>query len=444
MFTRSLRAASRAPWSRWESAVVAGLALSACGALLAQPTLSLEQAIRLAQDRSRQLVAHSAAASAAREMAIAAGQLPDPTIKAGINNLPVNGSDQFSLTRDFMTMRSIGIAQEFTRDGKRKARAARLEREADAAEVTRAAELARLQREAALAWLERHYLERTRALLLEQRAEEGLQVEAAEATYRGGRGAQADVFAARAAVALSDDRIRQVDRQILTARTRLARWIGDAAEQPLSAAPALDSFHFDVTNLDTQLAHHPQIAAMVAQEAVARAEVDIAQANKRSDWTVELMYSQRGSAYSNMVSLNVSIPLQWGQKDRQEREVLARLKNVEQMRAQREEAVREHEFEVRGWQQQWRSNRDRLAHYDATLIPLAAQRTQAALAAYRGAAGATLGAVLEARRAEIELRTERIRLEMETAALWAQLEFLVPAGHASPKAERAALVRGQP
>ena len=44
------------------------------------------------------------------------------------------------------------------------------------------------------------------------------------------------------------------------------------------------------------------------------------------------MFSQRGSAYSNMVSLNVSIPLQWDQKNRQDREVSARLALAEQLR----------------------------------------------------------------------------------------------------------------
>jgi len=93
--------------------------------------LTLDEALRLAQERSRQLPAQDASAQAARQMATAAGQRPDPILKAGINNLPVNGSDRFSLTNDFMTMRSLGVSQEFTRDGKLKARAARFEREAE-------------------------------------------------------------------------------------------------------------------------------------------------------------------------------------------------------------------------------------------------------------------------------------------------------------------------
>jgi outer membrane protein TolC len=391
----------------------------------ADEALSLAEALRLAQQRSRALPAQDAAASAAREMSVAAGQLPDPALKAGINNLPVNKADRFSLTRDFMTMRSIGLMQEFTRAGKRQARAARLEREADAAQAARAVALADLRRETAMAWLERHYLERTQELLRLQRDEAALQVEAAEAGYRGGRGAQADVFAARSAVAQIDDRVRQTELQAISARTRLTRWLGGDAERPLAAPPDLARVPMDAERLDAQLEHHPQLALLARQEAMALAEVDAAQSNKRADWSVELMFSQRGSAYSNMVSLNVSVPLQWDQKNRQDREVAARLAMVEQVRAQRDETLREHAAQTRTWLQQWRINRTRLGQYDDTLIPLARERTQAALAAYRGAAG-SLAAVLEARRAEIDTRMERLRLEMENAALWAQLEYLIP------------------
>ena len=394
----------------------------------AQQALTLDQALRAAQDRSRQLVAQDSAASASREMAIAAGQRPDPTLKAGINNLPIDGPDRFSLTRDFMTMRSIGLAQEITRSDKLKARSARFDREAEAAEAARAVALADLRRDTAKAWLDRYYQERMLDLLHTQRAEAGLQIEAADAAYRGGRGSQADVFAARSAVALIDDRIRQTERQVATAKTKLVRWVGADANQALGTPPSVATVHLDVAALELQLAHHPQIALMVKQEAIARADTDIAQSNKRADWSVELTVSQRGPAYSNMVSVNVSIPLQFDQKNRQDRDLAAKLALVEQLRAQREETTREHLAETLGWLQAWRSDRDRLAHYDSELIVLVAERTRAAMAAYRGGSGA-LSAVLDARRMEIETRMDRLRLETEAAALWAQLEYLIPPDH---------------
>lgn len=394
----------------------------------AQPALSLDQALQLAQDRSRQLAAQDAVARSSREMAVAAGQLPDPVLKAGINNLPINGEDRFSLTQDFMTMRSVGVMQEITRSDKLKARSARFNREAEAAESSRAVALTNLRRDTAMAWLDRYYRERMLDILRTQRVEAGLQIEASDAAYRGGRGTQTDVFAARSGVAQIDDRIQQTERQIGTAKIKLARWIGEPASQSLAPPPSLAQVHLDPTSLDSQLAHHPEIALMLKQEEVAQADVDIAQSNKRSDWSVELMFSQRGPTYSNMVSVNVSIPLQWDQKNRQDRDVAAKAAIAEQMRAQREEATREHIADTRAWLQEWQGDRDRAAHFDSTLIPLAAERTRAAIATYRGGSG-QLTAVLDARRMEIDTRMDRLRLEMEAASLWAQLEYLLPADH---------------
>lgn len=394
----------------------------------AGPVLSLDRALQLAESRSRQLTAQDAAATASREMALAAGQFPDPTLKFGVSNLPINGEDRFSLTRDFMTMRSVGVMQEITRSDKLKARSVRFSREAEAAEAGRAVALANLRRDTAMAWLDRHYQERMLDVLRAQGTEAGLQIEAADAAYRGGRGTQADVFAARSMVAQIDDRIRQTEKQIGTAKIKLARWVGDDAAQALGTPPSLESVHLDLASLENQLAHHPQIALMAKQEEVARADANIAQSNKRADWTVELMLSQRGPAYSNMVSVNVSVPLQWDQKNRQDRELSAKLAIAEQMRAQREEATREHVADIRMWLQEWQSNRERLAQYDSALIPLAAERTRAAIAAYRGGSG-PLTAVLEARRMAIDTQMDRLRLAMETAALWAQLEYLIPAEH---------------
>jgi outer membrane protein TolC len=391
----------------------------------AQPVLTFDQALRLAQDRSRQLVAQDYAAASAREMAVAAAQLPDPTLTAGINNLPINGADKFSLTRDFMTMRSVGVMQEFTRDDKRQARAARFEREAEVAQAGRTQMLANLQRDTALAWLDRYYQERIREVLTAQRDEARLQVEAADAAYRGARGSQADVFAARTAVAQIEDRIAQADLQIATAKSRLARWIGDSAGLPLGTAPAMEAATVESTGVEVHVLHHPQIDLLLKQEQVARADVDVAQANKRADWSAELMYSQRGPAYSNMISINFSIPLQLDRKNRQDRELAAKLALIDQLQAQRDEVTREHVADVRTWLQQWRSSRDRLARYDSSLLPLAAERARAAAAAYRGGS-APLATVLEARRMEIDIRLERVRLEMENAGAWAQLEYLIP------------------
>jgi outer membrane protein TolC len=264
------------------------------------------------------------------------------------------------------------------------------------------------------------------ALLQRQRDETALQVDAAEAAYRAGRGPQAEVFMARAAVAQSEDRIRAAAAQHANAITLLARWIGEPASAPLGAAPDISSVRWANDGVEHAADHLPDIALLAKRDAVALTEADVAREEKRPDWNLELMYSQRGPGFSDMVSLAVSVPLPWDQGNRQDRELAAKLALAAQMGDERAEMTRQHLADIRRWRQNWRADLERLAAYDRTLLPLAAERTQAALAAYRGASG-SLTAVLEARRMEIDIRLERLRIEQETAEVWATLEYLLPA-----------------
>ncbi|HJR71778.1 MAG TPA: TolC family protein [Gammaproteobacteria bacterium] len=389
--------------------------------------LTLDEALRLAAERSRQLDAEGAAASAARDLAIAARQPPDLELTTGVTNLPVDGPDAFSLTRDFMTMRSIGLSRELTRSDKRDARAERFQREAEAADAAGALTLTELQRGAALAWLERHYLERAHSVLLEQREQAALQIAAADVAFRSGLGAQADAFAARIAAGKIDDRLAESQRDVELAVTALARWIGDDATRPLASPPPMNAVSVHGGNLEEALARHPEIALMSKQEEVALADVAIARTDQRSDWTVGVMYSRRGPGFSNMMSFNFSKPLQLYERKREDRELAAKLALADRARAQREEATREHAAETASLLAAWNANRARLERYSTTLIPLASERTDAVTAVYRGNNG-TLTAVLDARVAEIDMRLEQLMLEMETASLWAELTYLIPGG----------------
>jgi len=57
------------------------------------------------------------------------------------------------------------------------------------------------------------------------------------------------------------------------------------------------------------------------------------------------------------------------------------------------------------------------------LLPLARERTELALAAYRGGRG-DLAAVLDARRAGVETQISLLGAELERARAWARLNYL--------------------
>jgi outer membrane protein TolC len=414
---------ARAGRLRLSSTIALAFLAAAHVAPAAPQPLTLAQAQQQAVARSRQLSAQDQAAAAAHEMAVAARQLPDPVLKLGVDNLPVSGADRFSLGNDFMTMRRVGVSQELTSADKLHWRSARLEREADKAQAEKEAATAAVQRDTAISWLEVFYTEQMAEVVIRQAALSRQEIEAAEAAYRGGRGSQADILAARSALLMLDDRGSEIGRRLRVARTMLARWTG--GETAVAGAPDIDSIRLDPASLDGDLAHHPQIAVLDRQEDIAQADVKLAQANRRSDWSVELAFQQRGPAYSNMVSIGISVPLQWDRKNRQDRELAARLALAEQAKAERDEMLRDHVAATRAMIVEWQSGKERVARYAREVLPLAGERSQAVLAAYRGGK-ATLAEVLAARRNESETRMQALQLELDTARLWAQLNFLFP------------------
>lgn len=158
---------------------------------------------------------------------------------------------------------------------------------------------------------------------------------------------------------------------------------------------------------------------------MARSEVELARANQHSDWSVELMYSQRGDEFSNMMTLEFSVPLQINRRDRQDRELAAKLAEASRARAQREDMLRAHAADLRDMIDEWQSDRQRHERYTATIIPLAADRTAATIAAFRGGKG-RLTDVLVARRNETDVRLQALDIEAQAARLWATITFLTP------------------
>jgi outer membrane protein TolC len=408
-------------------AVFAVLLAGVAAPATAESSLTLEAAQHLALTGSRKLAAGEASIAAAREMAVAAGQLPDPVLKVGIDNLPVSGPDRYSVSSDFMTMRRVGVMQELPGAAKRRLRAGRFERAADKAAAENMLAAATIERDTALAWFELYFAGATARVLSEQAGAAEAEMQAAEAGFKGGRGGLADVLAARGALAMLSDRASEAAQRVRSARIGLARWVGQVGE--LAGLPDLDHVRIESArtgNGGGQLGHHPQIAVLEREEDMARAEVRLAQGNTKSDWSVEVGFQQRGAAYSNMLSVGLSIPLQWDRANRQDRELAARLAQADAAKAQRDDALLAHVAETSAMLGDWHSGRERLARYRGDLLRLAAGRTEAALAAYRGGKS-SLPEVLAARRGEIDVRLQAIGLEADTAKLWAQLNFMAAA-----------------
>lgn len=396
--------------------------LVAARAVAAQ-SLDFDEALRLAHEHSARLVAQRHSVAAAAEQVERARELPDPRLRVGIENLPSTGPNEYRYDRDFMSARTIGWMQEFPNEAKRHARGSRARQARDVERAQLAALGVRLRRDVAAAWLDVHFAERTRAAL-EQLAERfRLQIAAAPSGIVRGRMGAAESYALRLAQEQVNDRAIDAGRALARARIALAQWVGDAATRPLGLGP--DPSRLPVPRealLEQHMTHAPQ-RLFGEREALARAEVDLARAARQPDWSLEVGFAQRRPEFQNMVSVMLAFELPMHAERRQDRDIASRLAELERARAEREDARRAYEAQLRGWLADFDSASERVARYHRMLMPLARERREAALAAYRAARG-ELAAVLEAERGLTELELGLVQAEAERARAWAALSYL--------------------
>ena len=391
----------------------------------AGPSLSFDEALERALAGAPQLIAGAEGASATRQLAASAGRLPDPALVVGVDNLPVNGPDAWSTTADFMTMRNIGLVQEFPRRAKR-----RLQRDRASADVGLAdAELAdtglTVARETAQAWIRRATFESTLDQLARLRPEIELGATAARAGVTAGRTSAAEALAAASAAARLETRILELGSEARQARAELARWIGADAERPLGPVPAFEALPAPAAVLLAGMEHHGPILPFAARLEAARTDVALARAERRPDWSAELSFAKRGPGLSDMASLQFTIELPLFAKHRQNPVIAARSADLRRLEAEREAALRAHTAEVQQMLIEWEQSGVQLAQFDRELLPLARERSRAALAAYRGGA-ADLRFAIDSFEDEIELLIERADIANAHGYAWAFLRFLEP------------------
>jgi len=409
----------RAYAARLGALALAGLVALAAHAQDAAP-LTLAEAQRIATGRSAQVASQRSMAEAAREMAGPAAELPDPQLIVGLENVPTGGPDRWSLTKDGMTMTRVGIMQEFPRAEKRELRAERARRDAARGDVAAEAASLAVSRETATAWLLLHFARRAERAIAAQIAEAELQLAMADATYRGGRGGAGEALAARAALLELRNKALEAELASERARLSLARYVGAAAaERPQGELPDIARLPRDAGAL-VDVAAQPEVRLVEAQAAVLDAESELARAGRLPDWSAELSYGIRGSDYSNMVTLMVRVDLPWSPGTRQDREYAAKLKERDAAREMREDARRMREAETRQMLAEWTASQAQAVRIRDEMIPLARARTAAALAAYRGGA-ASLAAVLDSRRAELDAELALVAMEQAAARAWAWL-----------------------
>jgi outer membrane protein TolC len=385
--------------------------------------LTIQQAIHLATRQSASNKAGLESVEASRQAAAKADQQPDPMLKLGIDNLPVSGEDRFSLTRDFMTMRRVGIEQEWVSSDKRIARSERARRAVDMEEASYLSNVAKVCQETAKAWVNVWYGQHVITLAKAMEKEAAGDLQAAQVAHRGAKATASEVSMAQLVLAQAKDASRKADQELRAARTALSRWTTLPVENVTDAIPPLVS-HTPQLSIEDLERYHPMVLMARRSVAMADAETTVAARERNPNVSVEASFSQRGSQYGNMVSFGINIPLPINPSQRQNRDVAEKSAMATKARFQYQEALRELQADIQSASTTLESQKERLSMLKKELLPAANQQVELALAAYRGGSG-TLSGVYNARKMLLEKQLMIADLEKEAALVWASLEYHV-------------------
>ncbi len=385
--------------------------------------MTLDAALQSATDRSSAMQAAQAAVRAGSQAAVKAGQLPDPMLTAGVDNLPIDGPQRFTIGQDFMTQRRIGIEQEWVSPKKRRLRSSLADRKVDRERSDYLAQLASVRERTASAWLSAVYAKKTLALQEELTHHMTHELAATEASYRGAKATAADVAQAQVMLAQTQDDLLKAQQTYRSALITLSRWtaapVGDVVGEPPAPRSSVAELPPD------QLSQvQPALIVAAADVAVADAATAVASSDRSPNWTWDVSYQQRGGAYSNMVSIGVTIPLPIDRKDREDRDVAEQAELATQARLMFDDTQRQIEADIQNLAATLASGRERIAQLKQTLLPAADRRVQLAEAAYRGGTG-SLADTFAARRAQLDAQLQILDLQRDVSLDWARLEYQV-------------------
>lgn len=388
--------------------------------------LTLAEAEDLALRQEPGLSEFQAKADALEEHAVAAGQLPDPVLRVGLANFPIESG---GFTTEGMTQGQLGVRQAFP-PGKTRSLSTQqfqsLSREMDRNADARARDVLTSVR---TAWLDAYYWERAHAILAESRPYFDDLVTVTRSLYGVGKKDQQDVLRAEVELSRLDDRLIDIDRERRAARAALSQWIG--AESGRVLANTLPAWNHvpEEQLLRDELARHPALLAADAQINARDAGVQIAEERFKPGWAVDLGYGYRdgvlpnGSPRSDFVSVSVTVDLPLFRKNRQDRKLGAALSERRAAKESREVLRRRLSSRLDAELARWQETTRRIDVYEKRLLIQTDDQANAALAAYRSEAG-DFADVMRSFIEKLNAQLDIVRLRTERAQSYAVLANL--------------------
>lgn len=388
--------------------------------------LTLADAEQLAIDSDFIIKQYTARSKSLDERAIADGQLPDPKLKLGIMNMPI---DSFDRSQENMTQLQFGVQQSFPRG--RTLHYKRLQTE-DIADVDQAKALE--QEKKVLRALRNSYLSlylnvKTELFLQENRNLFTQLLDITQRQYAVGRDNQHDVLRAQLELALIDDRIAEITGEKEISLAELAKWVGDvSAQRPLPEKFPEISSPLSLDVIVSSLTSHPLIQVEDAIVNASDKNIKIAEEQYKPAWMLDLTYGERtgnnlnGSSRDDFASVMVMVELPIFADKRQDKRLAA--SKLEHMASQyaRSDRLLELKRQVEKEHANWIRMGQRLELYETRATVDAAQNSESTLKAYQNDQ-TDFTTLMRARLTELNTQLDMLKIRVNQAKSQASLLY---------------------
>ncbi len=388
--------------------------------------LSLSEAEQLAlhEDPSVELV--KANRLALEELSVAAEQLPDPMLKAGVVSLP---TDTFNLGQEAMTQFQFGLIQKFPRGHTRALSSQQIRQRSEGLNETVVEQKLRILLDVREQFLETIKQQQLLAINAEAISVFSELAEVTQDYYGTGRVNQDDVFQSSVELAKVEERAQKILQEEERARARLATWIGEAAYRDLEPGwPSLETPSSD-TEIQENLKNHPRILALNKNIAASETGVELAQQKYKPEFSVDVTYGGRGgtnpdgSSRPDLFSAMVVMDLPLFHKNRQDRYTAASIAQSSAATFTRDDIYRRMLREIDLNASTLRRQQERFTLFDTILVPESQASSLASFESYQSSVG-DLTTLLRAQITEFELRLDQARLQAELLKTQARLLYL--------------------
>ena len=382
-------------------------------------SVGYEEALRAATSDQPQVRTSELRLDARREIADAADELPDPRLRASIQNLPVSGPAAFELNRQLPTQIQVGIEQEIPNLAKRRARFGMAEADIDLAAAQLRQTSYRVRVGAGMAWISLAYAQRALTVADDALAEIERLVPLARSSVAAGSARPAESLEIRRAVLEVEDMRTRIEADRETAQAMLSRY---TARPNATATGTIPSADLDPEGLRAMLQSNPELVVALAQVRQAEARSDLARSERRPDFGVNVSYGRRDPDFGDVVSVMGSITLPIFADRRQNPRVAAADAEAAAAQSARADRLRELEAQFETDLAAWRSAYRQWQRATDELLPLAESRVDLERASF-AAGRADLLDIIDAIKTLAMLRVEILQREEASVEAAANLRL---------------------